>query len=58
MNYPTRCEIIDDKRNESRLHIGKRGIADLIDGNFSGVKITLDDGTILLACNCSWKPIK
>ncbi len=54
MSYPTRCEIIDPVFTK---YTGKKGIADLIDGNFSPVKVTLDDGTVLSPCSYLWKPI-
>ncbi len=74
MEYPTRCEIVDvtgmNKEiipgtgviartpDTSKSHIGKQGVAEKIDGNFGGVKITLDDGTVLLGSECWWKSIE
>ena len=37
MNYPTRCEISDPVFPE---YNGRKGIADLSDGNFSNVQVT------------------
>ena len=74
MDYPTRCEIIDVTGMEyeiipgtgiiantpyaSKAHVGKQGVAEEIDGAFGGIKITLDDGSVLLGSECWWKPIE
>lgn len=69
MKYPVRCKIIDvtgmNKNIDgnkfelntpaiSKPHIGKRGLAEKDD---CGVKITLDDGTIIHGYECWWTPI-
>ena len=65
MKYPVRCEILDvtgqevfpgiegRTPDESKPHIGKRGLAEEIGYN---VRITLDDGSILWGYECWWKP--
>ena len=65
--YPTRCRIIDvtgvevfpgikgRTPDESKPHIGKEGLAEEARG---GVRITLDDSTILWGCECWWEPIE
>ncbi|KKM20802.1 hypothetical protein LCGC14_1641800 [marine sediment metagenome] len=64
--YPTRCRIIDvdggiwhgigmRTPDESRPHIGKEGTATL-DGQ-GGVRVTLDDGSVLMGEECWWEPI-
>jgi hypothetical protein len=73
VKYPTRARIIDvDSKPtvlvtadglqsfvpktppKSRPHVGKEGLAE----KFSqGVRITLDDGTILWGWECWWEPI-
>ena len=68
IKYPTRCEILDVTGQEwrpgiemktpdcSKQHIGKQGLAERTpDGD---IKITLDDGTVILGYDCWWKPIK
>ncbi|KKM62245.1 hypothetical protein LCGC14_1466570 [marine sediment metagenome] len=63
--YPTRCRIIDVAGEvwngirirtpaASRPHIGKEGTAAL-DGGC--VRVTLDDGTVLMGYDCWWEPI-
>lgn len=66
IEYPVRCVIIDAAGarleggftaatpEKSRPHIGKRGIAKLIDELH--VEITLDDGNILYGYECWWIP--
>ena len=69
IKYPTRCRIVDvdgmtyGKSNIpirtpdiSKSHIGKEGVAELIDE--LTVKITLDDGNIIYGYECWWIPIK
>jgi len=65
MKYPVRCKIVDvtgqkvfpdimgRTPDESKPHIGKRGLAERIGGD---VRITLDDGEILWGNECWWKP--
>ena len=60
MKYPVRCKIVDvtgqevfpdimgRTPDESKPHIGKRGLAERIGGD---VRITLDDGEILWGMN-------
>ena len=68
MKYPTRCQIIDVTDQEvfpgiigntpdvSKPHVGEFGLAEkLSNGN---VKITLDNGGILMGYECWWTPIK
>jgi hypothetical protein len=66
ITYPTRCQIIDvfdvvmcnfqlKTPKGSKLHIGKYGLAEEIDGE---VKITLDDGKILYGYEFWWIPIE
>ena len=69
MIYPTRCQIIDIEGTEvwpdvvartpevSRPHIGKCGLAELIDDGWT-VRITLDDGSVIMGYECWWKPIE
>ena len=66
IEYPTRCRIIDvtgfevfpgiigNTPDESKSHIGKEGLAERADGE---VKVTLDDGNIIMGYNCWWEPI-
>ncbi len=67
ITYPTRCRIIDVDGGvwhgiglrtpaESRPHIGKEGMATL-DGR-GGVRVTLDDGSVLMGEECWWEPIR
>lgn len=65
--YPTRCRVIDpagarvgpfaaQAPRKSQPHIGKCGVAEeLPDGR--NVKLTLDDGTVLMDYDCWWVPI-
>ena len=67
MKYPTRCRIIDVAGQEvfpgiigatpevSKPHIGKEGLAELLEPLI--VRITLDDGTIIMGYECWWEPI-
>lgn len=67
IKYPTRCKIIDVTGEEvfpgvegntpdvSKPHVGKEGLAE---EHPNGVKITLDDGSILMGYECWWTPIK
>lgn len=69
MKYPVRCRIVDADGQVlapgliactpdiSRPHIGKEGIAERIPHG-AGIKITLDDGTILFGSQCWWEPIE
>ena len=62
---PTRCVIVDVdgkafcdgfvKRTPeaSRPHVGKEGLAEFTS---EGVRITLDDGTVLWGYECWWRP--
>ena len=66
IEYPTRCKIIDVTGIEvfpglvgntpevSKPHVGKNGLAERVK---KGVRITLDDGSILWGYECWWKPI-
>jgi len=66
IEYPTRCRIIDvtgievfpgklgNTPDESKPHIGKEGLAERVD---DGVRVTLDDGTIIMGYSCWWEPI-
>ena len=63
VDYPIRCTIIDvdggalhgiRTLEKSKPHIGKRGFAEL--NERGGVRITLDDGTVLWGCECWWVP--
>ncbi len=66
MKYPVRAKIIDvvgievfpgyigRTPDESKPHIGKEGLAEEIGDN---VRITLDDGNILMGYECWWTPI-
>ncbi len=65
ISYPTRCRIVDADGgewhgipmrtpDESRPHIGKEGVASL-DGEH--VRVTLDDGTVLMGEECWWEPV-
>ena len=66
--YPTRCRIVDatgqevlpgvmgQTPDESKPHIGKEGLAELTADRLN-VRITLDDGTILMGYDCWWVPI-
>ena len=64
MKYPCRCKIVDVDGLDHRIgpftaatpelnkpHIGKLGIAEKVKGK---VRITLDDGTVLLGSECWW----
>lgn len=67
MNYPVRCRIIDvtgqevfpgiigKTPNESKPHVGKKGLAELIDG---AVRITLDDGNVVYGYECWWESLE
>lgn len=67
IKYPVRCQIIDADGAEvagaftaqtpeaSRPHIGKEGLAELVDEWH--VRITLDDGNIINGEDCWWVPI-
>ena len=63
--YPTRCRIVDvtgeewhgiqiRTPDESRPHIGKEGVAAL--DRRGDVRVTLDDGTVLMGYECWWEP--
>ena len=64
--YPVRCRIIDVEGREiypgftgrtpevSKPYIVKEGIAEDIDGL---VRITLDNGNIIMGYECWWEPI-
>lgn len=67
MKYPVRCRIVDaelvghhvgpyEARTppQSKPHIGKHGLAELIEGTH--VRIALDDGTVLGGEDCWWEP--
>ncbi len=66
MKYPTRCRIVDvtgeevlpgiigNTPNVSKPHVGKEGLAERI-GKY--VRITLDDGNILMGYECWWEPL-
>ncbi len=66
MKYPTRCRIVDVTGEEvlpgiigntpdvSKPHIGKEGLAERVDRY---IKITLDDGNILMGYECWWEPL-
>ena len=68
ITYPTRCRIIDIAGEEilpgvfaqtpeaSRPHVGKTGTATKLPGA-EGVRIVLDDGTVLWGHQCWWEPI-
>lgn len=68
IKYPTRCEIIDVTGEEvfpgvigntpdvSKSHIGEFGVAEKIDD--LNVKITLDNGVVLMGYECWWRPIR
>jgi hypothetical protein len=65
VKYPIRCEIIDVTGTEvfkgvmgrtpevSLLHIGKHGLAEAFGAK---IRITLDDGTVLMGHECWWVP--
>lgn len=67
MKYPTRCRIVDAEGKEvfpsviaktpdvSKPHIGKEGLAEIVDEVI--VRITLDDGSVLMGYECWWEPI-
>lgn len=70
IQYPVRCKIIDvtglkkkirhiefalNTPEKSKPHVGKEGLAER---DPAGVKITLDDGTIIYGHECWWTPIK
>ena len=70
IQYPTRCRIIDvtgvkqrfgkkeytlNTPDKSKPHIDKEGLAEKVDS--LNVKITLDDGTVLMGYECWWIPI-
>jgi len=67
MDYPVRCQIVDVAGQEvfpgivgktpdiSKPHVGEYGLAEkLPDGN---VKITLDNGDVLMGYECWWQPV-
>lgn len=68
MKYPTRCRVIDAEGEEvfpgivaktpdvSKPHIGKEGLAERI--NEGNIRITLDDGSILMGYECWWEHIE
>lgn len=68
VSYPTRCKIVDvtgqekygvalRTPDESKPHIGKVGIARLVDAHGGQlVMITLDDGTVIGGHECWWEP--
>ena len=67
IEYPTRCRIIDVEGETwrglaiatpdvSRPHIGKEGLAELLDPHT--VRITLDDGTIIYGAECWWESLE
>jgi hypothetical protein len=63
MKYPKRAKIVDISGMEvlpnvigntpkiSKPHIGKEGLAELVDDN---IRITLDDGNVLWGYECWW----
>lgn len=68
IRYPTRCQIIDVDNLDykvgrytaktpggSHAHVGKQGLAEKM-GEID-VRITLDDGTILMGNECWWIPL-
>jgi hypothetical protein len=67
LTYPCRCKIVDATGievmpgfmgrtpNISQPHIYQFGVAEKTDG--FNVKITLDDGTILMGYECWWTPV-
>ena len=68
IKYPTRCRIIDVDGTghmigpflsktpaQSKHHIGKEGVAERDDNDY--VRITLDDGTVLMGWECWWEQI-
>jgi hypothetical protein len=67
--YPVRCRIIEVAEGEERFgipirtpdeskpHIGKEGLAELIDDG-GRVRVTLDDGTILYGEDCWWMSLE
>ena len=69
ITYPIRCEVIDvtgvevfpgvlgKTPEESKQHVGKRGLAERVN-DLGGVRITLDDGSVVYGYECWWKPIK
>ena len=66
IEYPTRCKILDltgvevfpgftgRTPDESKPHVGKEGLAERVG---EGVRLTLDDGTILWGDECWWEPM-
>lgn len=68
IKYPTRCQIVDvtgqeifsgiegNTPNVSKPHVGKYGLAELFDDG--SVRISLDDGNVLMGYECWWKSIK
>lgn len=71
VEYPTRCRIVDVigeigyglkliTPEGSKLHVGKEGwacLAQVTDHDWRGVRIKLDDGTVLQDHECWWEPI-
>lgn len=74
--YPTRARIVDVTGEylpgtdigiatpfDSKPHVGKEGLAELVTGVFEdapayeAVRITLDDGTVLWGWECWWDSI-
>ena len=66
IKYPTRCRIIDVTGQDvfpgqlgrtpdvSKPRVGREGLAERVGED---VRITLDDGTILMGYECWWEPI-
>ena len=51
-------QILAKTPEESKPHIGKKGLAELIpDGKYITVRITLDDGNIIYGHECWWVPL-
>lgn len=68
IKYPIRCRIIDvdgtghkvgvfltKTPDESKPHVGKEGLAERDENNH--VRITLDDGSVLMGWEAWWAPI-
>ena len=72
IKYPVRCKIVDvtgvkktmggkeftlNTPDISKPHIGKQGLAENMEDGL-GVRIALDDGTVLYGYECWWITIK
>ena len=72
MKYPVRCKIVDVTGRKKKIngtefelntpaiskpHIGKEGLAEVDPAGF-GVRITLDDGTVIYGYECWWTPLE